>query len=93
MEYYITKVSFDCLGDSVKALYVNERLKLSGDEYNNDITNSIEAFIDGLQFAKDEGWCATLKIEEYNTEDFVDIHDVPLTFEDVRTQYIRYEGE
>ena len=63
-------------GDGITALYINGRLFTHGDHYHNKIDNWISGFLQGLRFAKDEGWCVTILESSYYTEDEKLVEDI-----------------
>lgn len=86
-------------GDSVTALYVDDRLRVQGDQYHDKISDWIKGFLAGLKFARDEGWYQVVHVEtwyipdryftEYDLEELMSCP--PLLFENLPTEFLTKE--
>ena len=87
-------------GDGATALYVDDELHTHGDYYHNKIGDWISGFLDGLEFARNEGWCQVVTVENWyvlsesdiDESDLEDLMlDPPIQFADLPTDFLTQE--
>lgn len=82
----LTEVTFNPGGDSIIALYVNDKLLCYGDYYHDKMSDYLRGFYNALSWTQTEYKLEYISIPEEECRDILDGDDPP-PLEEIREKY------